>query len=680
MNNLLARSLSELRSPDAIQENMRRGKSVLIPAAVLIWLGAVLMHDTTPFIPNLFLVHVVFTFFVIEMTLLSILEFTYISPQLIYFAHFTLDLLVAFLLIGVTSDISSIFLILPFLYLLGSMFIHGLIPSIYIFCAALAGYGIIGLIGTNLHSHHNHSHLFTPTMLALGLVLIIFATIWYFVQEEREKVKQLLKASEAKYRTFVESAPELVYTLSKDKGIITSVNSTVEKLLGWSPEDLVSKSFLSFIHPDDFPKTLEIYELLGRGKSIADFEIRLLTKNNQYVWMEFNITPLAQNGEVYGLLGFARDITQRKEAQERLNESEARFRHLSESALDAIILMDGEGKINYWNQAAERIFGYSEEEILGKSIQDTLLPSHLKKMYRRGLVKFRETGTSPIFGKSLELTALRKGGSEFPIELSISRMQIKGAWNAMGIVRDISERRRTLDKIRQLSRQNQLILDSLGEGVYGVDLSGKATFVNPAMVGMVGYDHNELLGQSIHKLIHHSKIDGTVFPSDECPIYAAYRDGTTHRIRDDLFWRKDGSSFSVEYVSTPVIEHGKVVGAVVVFRDITEHKLLEEELRRIHVERERNETMKILTMTYAHNILNVITPIQGYAQLLERSIDPGDHKQKWVKSIISNTKKTTEIIRKLRELERYSPTQFGGETILDIESASSDEDDESVTH
>ncbi|MEW6133753.1 MAG: PAS domain S-box protein [Pseudomonadota bacterium] len=133
-------------------------------------------------------------------------------------------------------------------------------------------------------------------------------------------------------------------------------------------------------------------------------------------------------------------------------------------------------------------------------------------------------------------------------------------------------------EVTELSRRNRMILDSAGEGIYGLDSEGICTFANPATAQMLGYRSEELVGRNSHALFHHTWPDGQPYPQDECPVQKAHKDGITHR-GTDLYWRKDGSSFEVEYVSTPILEGGKPVGAVVVFRDISELKRTEMALR-----------------------------------------------------------------------------------------------------
>lgn len=131
----------------------------------------------------------------------------------------------------------------------------------------------------------------------------------------------------------------------------------------------------------------------------------------------------------------------------------------------------------------------------------------------------------------------------------------------------------------QRRRYSDLILSATGDGVYGLDCQGHTTFANPAAARMTGYDLEEMIGLGQHDLIHHTRPDGSPYPRAECPIYAAFTDGKVHQVSDEVFWRKDGSSFPVEYVSTPVWDNGALVGAVVSFRDITERKHAEDALR-----------------------------------------------------------------------------------------------------
>lgn len=132
---------------------------------------------------------------------------------------------------------------------------------------------------------------------------------------------------------------------------------------------------------------------------------------------------------------------------------------------------------------------------------------------------------------------------------------------------------------RQFERQNQLILGAAGEGIYGVNRNGETTFVNPAAERILGWRAEDLIGHSIHQLIHHHHPDGSAYDGHTCPIYAAFNDGEVHQVADEVFWNKDGKPIPVEYTSTPLRDDGELVGAVVVFRDISERLETERRLR-----------------------------------------------------------------------------------------------------
>jgi diguanylate cyclase (GGDEF)-like protein/PAS domain S-box-containing protein len=140
---------------------------------------------------------------------------------------------------------------------------------------------------------------------------------------------------------------------------------------------------------------------------------------------------------------------------------------------------------------------------------------------------------------------------------------------------------RSKEALRQSEERSHLLLHSAGEGLFGVDVTGQVTFVNPAGLRMLGFCEEELLGQNVHSFIHHSREDGSSYPVEECPMYASYTLATENHVTDEVLWRKDGSCFSAEYSSTPITKDGKVTGAVVTFRDVTDRKQAEEMIHRM---------------------------------------------------------------------------------------------------
>jgi PAS domain S-box-containing protein len=267
--------------------------------------------------------------------------------------------------------------------------------------------------------------------------------------------------------------------------------------------------------------------------------------------------------------------------QDELRSSEEQFRTLLESAPDALVISDETGTIQIVNAQAERLFGYSRDEIVGQKVE-MLLPERFRGTHPARREGYHSNPSVRGMGSGLELLALNKSSVEFPVEVSLSPLPEThgGGRLVCSSLRDISERKRLESEIRATEARTRQILESTAEGIFGCDTEGRVTFVNPAVSEMLGFTSDELLGQPSHALFHHHRADGSDYPREKCPMFAAYTHGTPSRIDDEVLWRKDGSSFPVEYGATPIRKDGEIVGAVVSFSDITERKAAEEESQR----------------------------------------------------------------------------------------------------
>jgi formate hydrogenlyase transcriptional activator len=164
---------------------------------------------------------------------------------------------------------------------------------------------------------------------------------------------------------------------------------------------------------------------------------------------------------------------------------------------------------------------------------------------------------------------------------------------------------------QDIERENQLILRAAGEGIYGVNAEGKTTFVNPAAERMLGWAAEELVGRAIHPIVHHTHHDGRPYPDQDCPIYAAFRDGAVHQVDGEVFWRKDGSAVWVEYTSTPIHDRGVVVGAVIVFRDVSQRREADEKLHAALAEVDRLRERLELENAYLQEEIRIETNPRG---------------------------------------------------------------------
>lgn len=244
--------------------------------------------------------------------------------------------------------------------------------------------------------------------------------------------------------------------------------------------------------------------------------------------------------------------------------------------------VDLDGVTTFMNPRGAELLGWTQEEILGKV-------NHAVCHHTRADGTSYPAVECPIYAafKDGAVHAVddevfwRKDGTSFPVSyVSTPVRDSEGALSgAVVCFRDITARRESEAALQSVRDLNESILLSAGEGIYGLDADGCTTFANPAALRMLGWSEDELLAKPQHDIIHHSHADGSPYAKEVCPIYAALRDGVIHREADEVFWRKDGTSLSVEYVSTPILgEDHEVLGAVVSFTDITERKRRQTEL------------------------------------------------------------------------------------------------------
>ena len=187
---------------------------------------------------------------------------------------------------------------------------------------------------------------------------------------------------------------------------------------------------------------------------------------------------------------------------------------------------------------------------------------------------------------------------------------------------------RGIATITRLSRQNERILHAAGEGIYGLDQEGRTTFVNPAATKMIGWREEELIGRSQHQVIHHSHADGNPYSPEACPIHASFKTGKIQHVTDEVFWRRDGTSFPVEYVSSPILTEEGPRGAVVIFRDVTERKQMEAKLHLATAEAKAANLAKSLFLAHmSHEIRTPLNTIIGMGEMLSEMVVTAEQQQ-----------------------------------------------------
>ncbi len=273
------------------------------------------------------------------------------------------------------------------------------------------------------------------------------------------------------------------------------------------------------------------------------------------------------------------NTTERKRTQEALRKSEERWRSVFENSAIGVALTDLNGRFLATNPIYQKMLGYTDEEFQTVSFLEITHEDYREA--NLALVTELLEGKREQF--QIEKQYRRKDGSLVWVRNNVSLVPGTESMPQfiMALSEDITERKQAEAALQKSEERVRLILDSSAEGIFGCDPNGTCLFCNQAAVRLLGYDEPfELLGKNMHTLEHHTRKDGTPFPIDECPIYLGFHENRGVHIDDDIFWRKDGTSFPVEYWSHPMVRDGKTVGAVITFFDITERKKAEEALRK----------------------------------------------------------------------------------------------------
>src|SRR5919106_1158361 len=351
-----------------------------------------------------------------------------------------------------------------------------------------------------------------------------------------------------------------------------------------------------------------------------------------------------------------------RRSQTELAEAEERYRTLVEQ-IPAVIYIDEDDDVataRYVSPYYETMLGYTPQERLA----DPELWIKLIHPDDRDRVMEESTQSERTGEFRSEYRMVAKDGRVVWVrEEGILLHDESGrhlGWQ--GVLMDVTDRKTAEEALRRLAQQNRLILDSAGEGIFGLDGEGRITFVNPAATEMLGWSPEELVGRVGHDVIHHSHPDGSPYFLDECPIYQAFRDGVTRRVDDEVFWRRDGSSFPVEYTSTPLRDDAGVAGAVVTFADITARKRAEETLRSAY-DRERqaaerlrqvDEMKNAFLSAVSHELRTPLSAVMGYALTLKQDelTLPQEERRELLDRLAANAQKLQRLLGDLLDVDR----------------------------
>ena len=450
-------------------------------------------------------------------------------------------------------------------------------------------------------------------------------------------------------------------------GRVSFMNRIAEDLTEWSLAAAKGKPLTEVFHiinqhsrevvENPVTKVLKVGSIVG----LANHTV-LVGRNGKEAVIEDSAAPIrVSSGEpIQGVVLVFRDTTEKYAQENKLAQalrelelSETRLRSIFDNALDAVVGMDDRGLITHWNAQAEKIFGYSTDEAIGKSMSEAIIPQKHREGHEKGMKHYLATGHGPVLNRRIEITAIRKSGLEFPIELSIAPIILDEQRFFAGFLRDISDQ-------QKLKQELLLKSDALENSLNGFDIvdeQGKFLYANRAYLAMWGYENlEEILGTSPASHCADpgmpEKIVRTLKEKGECDIefVAKRKDGSTFDVRMWARLARDSNGVEV-YPATAI--------------DITERKMIERTLQESKETAEKaNQAKSQFLANMSHEIRTPIGVIQGFADLLDEQEGLAPEQRQWVQMIRRNTRLLTSVIGEVLDLSRVEADKLEIENVV----------------
>lgn len=496
-----------------------------------------------------------------------------------------------------------------------------------------------------------------PQMNALGILARQVITRL----ELNGRIRQMDRASRSRQRVesaltvernFVSAVLDTVGALVvvfDTAGRIVRFNRACEAASGYDFLSLQGRYAWDRLIPrHEIPEAIETFERLCAGNFPAAFENQWLNRGGSLRRIAWSATALLDSqGQVAFVIATGIDVTTQRAAEATLRESEARYRQLVEGSLGVVFTHDINGIILSINAHGAESIGRALDEMVDHSLAEFITPDR-KHALPAYLNQITETGEAQGL-----LHLNHKEGEVRVIAYRNKLIDLPGyPAYVLGFGVDISEQIRAEGRLRTLTHQSDSILESVGDGIFGIDLEGKITVINPAAAQMLGYKSQEILGKNLHDLIHHTHADGSPYNVDDSPIRKSLFNLDTVRVSNEVFWRKDGTSFPVEYVARPQIDTQssdtsdipslkRAVGVVVAFTDTTERRALD---------RMKDEFIS----TVSHELRTPLTSLRGALGLLAGGAltTRPEKTQQMLEIAISNTDRLVRLVNDILDLER----------------------------
>ena len=317
------------------------------------------------------------------------------------------------------------------------------------------------------------------------------STLFPYTTLFRSPVIEMPLHDKAVFEAIFNAIPDAVLSTDTDRRIIM-VNPAAVALFGYDEAELCGQTTeILYADSEDFHAQGRHRFRVDAQTDTAPYEIKYRRKDGSTFPGETLGTQVKEsNGTVIGYIGLFRNITERKQSEQSLRDSEARNRMVIDTALDAIIVIDDNSVIKEWNPQAEATFGWKTSEIIGKTLMETIIPPQHRQAHKQGLENLLKTGKGPILNQHNELTALHQNGHEFPIELTIAPLRHGGSWTFSAFIRDLTERKQSKEALGQSEASFRALAEESPNMIY-INTRGRVVFANKACEEQIGYKRQE---------------------------------------------------------------------------------------------------------------------------------------------------------------------------------------------
>lgn len=540
--------------------------------------------------------------------------------------------------------------------------------------------------------HKNGGHVYTIVTLSVlsdvdNKKVGVLAVVSDITQ--RKRAEKALKASEELSKTIVANAPIGIATSRSDYHFATA-NEAFCNIIGYSEAELQKLTFKDINAPDTIERSIKGITALEKGEvPVYSDEKKYIRKDGTVITGKIIVTPImSAKGKLALFVVQLEDITKRKQLEEEVRSSEERFRAISTSAMDAIILNDAKDQVLYWNPAAEKMFGFSQHETIGKKLAELIIPEQFRKKHNQLLSNVSKEYVSR---REFGLTAIRKNETTFPVDLSMVTVKIQEQNCLLSIIKDITEWKTMEEKLRQERDLLESVATSTNIILATINRDYRITWVNQK--GNLATKFGNLENQICYKTFGHDSPN----VCEGCGVKRVFHNNESVVRRDYTFIDSEGKEKWVELISTPIKDkNGYVNSALEISIDITERKQLQnklavysqrleeivlkrtDELKKTQVELVKSERLAAigeLAGMIGHDLRNPLTGIKNSAYYLKKKGQDLPQEQKEMldtidKCVDYSNRIINDLLDYSREIhlivEKHSPKKLLNESLIFI--------------